>query len=413
MEFITMFLRSGTDMSTRYRSASVVAVVAALLGSAAVIPAVIAQQIGFAFEYSKSGGVAGINDRISFESQASDGRTNIIKLFREGKVAERTLSAQAVESLMQNISGSGFFDLESSYPANVSGAADYFSYSLTVTAGGRQHSVSWVDQFASSAPVPGVLPELGSAIEAAYADAESPISPPLDDGRRRITETLVRQSSAHDAEGHASHQAAYLLLAQPGYLYSGAVTFSSTRPVDILAYHDITGTDTSSISGIPVHVVDGRTFAVTTLLRNVTSGATGFVASGILAHITTTDPFALVASVDVLRKISTAPASEKSFTIDVTGEKFVIRATDSETITQLTDNYFGKNSMHVTGKLVKGDGGFNQPWGWHLDPASVRMAEFSIELCDGRPSMIQEDLEYWLGTVGSYCPWSSKVVAIN
>jgi hypothetical protein len=69
--------------------------------------------------------------------------------------------------------------------------------------------------------------------------------------------------------------------------------------------------------------------------------------------------------------------------------------------------------MHVTGKLARGDGGFNQPWGWHLEPATVRMAEVSIELCDGRPSMVQEGLEYWLGTVGTFCPWGSRVIEIG
>jgi hypothetical protein len=103
----------------------------------------------------------------------------------------------------------------------------------------------------------------------------------------------------------------------------------------------------------------------------------------------------------------------QSFTIDVVGERFTVIATDPETIRLLTENYEGRNSMHVSGMLVRGDGGFNSPWPWHLDPDTVRMAEISIELCDGRPSLIEEDLEYWLDTVGNYCPWSSKVVSIT
>jgi hypothetical protein len=41
------------------------------------------------------------------------------------------------------------------------------------------------------------------------------------------------------------------------------------------------------------------------------------------------------------------------------------------------------------------------------------MADISVEVCDGKPSMVEGDLDYWLNTIGSYCPWSSKVVAIN
>jgi hypothetical protein len=106
-------------------------------------------------------------------------------------------------------------------------------------------------------------------------------------------------------------------------------------------------------------------------------------------------------------------SQSQSFTIDVSGEQFTLRATDTEAIQQLIDNYYGKNNLHVTGTLVKGDGGFNSPWSWHLDPSSVRMAEVSIELCDGTPSSVEENLDYWLDTVHTYCPWSSKVVSIN
>jgi hypothetical protein len=33
-----------------------------------------------------------------------------------------------------------------------------------------------------------------------------------------------------------------------------------------------------------------------------------------------------------------------------------------------------------------------------------------MELCDGRPSMVEADLPYWLGTVKRFCPWGAKVV---
>lgn len=400
-------------MKTKHGIAAACAVVAASLLLGALVPTMVtAQEPDFSFEYTRSGGIAGVNERIMFESQKSfDSRLNVIKFFRDGVVIEKTLSEESVETLKHSVRNSGFFELDSYYPPANNGSADYFSHSLTITLEAQNHSVSWVDEFASSVPIPPGLVAIVGAIEDAYMNAETP--EPLDQGRRRITETVVKNSVAHDAEGHASHQAAYLLLAKPGFLYSGSMTFSSNKPVDILAYHDITGTDPASLNGVAIHMVDGRTFAMTSLLKNVTSGSISVVATGLLAHVATGDEFTMVASLDVLRKVSTSSASAKQFTIDVTGERFQVRATDSETIQQLTDNFNGRNSMHVTGKLVRGDGGFNQPWGWHLDPASVRMAYISIELCDGRPSMVQDDLEYWLGTVGTYCPWSSKVVEIK
>ena len=368
----------------------------------------------FKFEYVKSGGIAGINERITFESLTSDSKTNVIKFFKGTSGAvEKQLSDASVQTIKQAIADAKFFELHD-YPPKSTGAADYFSYSLTVTLDNQTHSVSWVDDFASSTPVPAGLGNIASKIEQAYTNASS-ADVPVDIGKRRITETVVQQSSSHNAEGHASHQAVYMVSAAKDYVYSGTVTFTSTKPVDILVYHDVTGFASEQLTGLTIHVVDNKSYAVTTLLKNVTSGTVNFAGAKLVAHTASSDPFTVVATIDVLRKSLTAspPAETKSFTVDAAGEKFVVHATDIQTIRQLVDNYNGGNGMHITGKLVQGDGGFNQPWSWHLEPASVRMADISIEVCDGKPSMVEGNLDYWLNTVGSYCPWSSKVVAIN
>ena len=104
----------------------------------------------------------------------------------------------------------------------------------------------------------------------------------------------------------------------------------------------------------------------------------------------------------------------KSFIIQTAnGDKFAVYATDPEAIHLLTDNYYGLNNMFVTGRLVIGNGGFNSPWSWHLDPDDVTMAEFAIELCDGTPSEVERNLPYWLFQVETFCPWSSKVIEIG
>jgi len=52
-------------------------------------------------------------------------------------------------------------------------------------------------------------------------------------------------------------------------------------------------------------------------------------------------------------------------------------------------------------------------WSWHVDPQTVEFADFTIELCDGLPSHIEADKQYWLNTVSSYCPWSAVVAAVD
>ena len=64
----------------------------------------------------------------------------------------------------------------------------------------------------------------------------------------------------------------------------------------------------------------------------------------------------------------------------------------------------------VSGTLRAGDGDFNAPWSWHWEPESVHTPDLAIEVCDGRPSMVEDDLAYWLGTVKQFCPWGARVV---
>lgn len=65
----------------------------------------------------------------------------------------------------------------------------------------------------------------------------------------------------------------------------------------------------------------------------------------------------------------------------------------------------------VYGTLRRGDGGFNAPYSWHMEPGSVSFPDVTIELCDGRPQFVEEDLDYWIDTVGDFCPWNARVLA--
>jgi hypothetical protein len=94
------------------------------------------------------------------------------------------------------------------------------------------------------------------------------------------------------------------------------------------------------------------------------------------------------------------------FTIDVSGERFVLRLTDPATIQLAEDNRQGRNTRFPLGPLRAGHGGFNAPWTWHMDPAATRFVELAIEVCDGRPSYVERNQ----GDYPTYCPWGARVV---
>ena len=112
--------------------------------------------------------------------------------------------------------------------------------------------------------------------------------------------------------------------------------------------------------------------------------------------------------VDAMRPLPT-----QEFVIEVEGERFRLRTSNPATATALDERARSGVLGVVAGRLVRGDGGFNTPWSWHLDPLSIDVPDAAIELCDGRPSMVQGDLDYWVDTVRSYCPWAARVYDVQ
>ena len=102
----------------------------------------------------------------------------------------------------------------------------------------------------------------------------------------------------------------------------------------------------------------------------------------------------------------TQPAATAEFIVDVVGERFVLRLTDAETIALAEANRLGRNSRFPLGPLRAGNGGFNAPWTWHFDPSETRLVEAAIELCDGRPSYVEEHKSDY----PTYCPWGARIV---
>jgi hypothetical protein len=100
------------------------------------------------------------------------------------------------------------------------------------------------------------------------------------------------------------------------------------------------------------------------------------------------------------------------FNVSVVDEYFCVYITNPATLELAYKDYRGEIRRIVSGNLSGGNGGFNQPWSWHLVPDSVRLVEMAVEICDGKPSFVEKDLENWL-KIGIYCPWVSDIIKIG
>ena len=68
-----------------------------------------------------------------------------------------------------------------------------------------------------------------------------------------------------------------------------------------------------------------------------------------------------------------------------------------------------QRNLHINGPVATGNGGHNLGWSWQFEPDRWEMVEISIELCDGRPQHVEDDVEKWIADVGRFCPWASFV----
>ena len=46
-------------------------------------------------------------------------------------------------------------------------------------------------------------------------------------------------------------------------------------------------------------------------------------------------------------------------------------------------------------------------------PEQIEMAELTIEVCDGNPTFVEENVDYFVDTVGNYCPWSAELTGVE
>jgi len=97
-------------------------------------------------------------------------------------------------------------------------------------------------------------------------------------------------------------------------------------------------------------------------------------------------------------------------TFKVQGETYKIELATPELVAHVKELLAGDEVAAIpNGLVVRDDPGPNEPWSWHIDPASLEFADVTTEVCDGLPSDVED------GTITSdrYCPWSAVVTDLE
>ena len=96
--------------------------------------------------------------------------------------------------------------------------------------------------------------------------------------------------------------------------------------------------------------------------------------------------------------------------IEVVDETYRIELATPELVDHARRLLDGEDIANIpNGKIDRGSPSVNDPWSWHIDPATIEFADLTTEVCDGLPSAVED------GSLTSefFCPWDATVVAIE
>lgn len=92
------------------------------------------------------------------------------------------------------------------------------------------------------------------------------------------------------------------------------------------------------------------------------------------------------------------------------GEQFKVELATPELVAHAKSLLAGESLAAIpNGVVVRDDSGVNEPWSWHIDPSTLEFANVTIEVCDGIPQYVEDEIV----TSDRFCPWSARVVAVE
>jgi len=114
--------------------------------------------------------------------------------------------------------------------------------------------------------------------------------------RKKIHFTQTITSSQDPGQGHQNHQLALILSPNEGTLYDGSMTFTSSKPVQIVVLHEI---NSKQVKGQPTWTVDGDSvYGLSLIDLEEKSGSFEFTGAALALHSSDSKEFTVTVSVD-------------------------------------------------------------------------------------------------------------------
>ena len=119
--------------------------------------------------------------------------------------------------------------------------------------------------------------------------------------------------------------------------------------------------------------------------------------SSVLRHTGFRSPMSALALIVLACSQAAAPNQYTRFRLrdNVTSDRFQVEIAGRGAVAQADSLIRSQVPRYVIGKPVAGDGGYNAPWHWHLDPNSIAFGESVIEVCMTTAPSVEQALDSW------------------
>jgi hypothetical protein len=128
-------------------------------------------------------------------------------------------------------------------------------------------------------------------------------------GSRRVVRPMTVTSIVDPVPGHADHQLALLLPPDPDRVYSGTLTYTASKPVEVVVFHayEADREPDPEHGNVVVVSVDGKRYAVSLMqfsndVKVTNSATTAFTGNGLALHTLNGDKFTATATVQAIQE---------------------------------------------------------------------------------------------------------------
>ena len=102
---------------------------------------------------------------------------------------------------------------------------------------------------------------------------------------------------------------------------------------------------------------------------------------------------------------------------DVTGEQNFVALTTDFDLVQLaraeSQLPMAERTLFPVGPLDRGDDSYNLNWSWHFQRDEWNLTDSADPSCDGNAVIVEQAVDYWVDTVGQFCPAGARIVNVT